>query len=260
MCADLLAVARSAILCDDDPVLRSVVAELAGQAGVEVLAETDSAGDAIELVERFWPDIVVLDLALAKGSGLDVIDHLQHADEPPRVILFTAFDGTGTDRPFVDAVRKPDFDRLSALLADSSRTVGERRRSGRTVAPPRSRTDTGLDDTDDFYSVLAAAQPEDTLVTLTIAPETVPDVALALRQAIRIQDRVIRRHDRLVALLIGGGAAAAPALTDRLSKRLPGVADRAAIDPVGDDPVATFTRVTERLAVARPAPAPSRAS
>ena len=58
------------IVCDDDATLRGVVTKLATNAGHKVLAETDSAADAVDMVLRFGAEVLVLDLALPWGAGM----------------------------------------------------------------------------------------------------------------------------------------------------------------------------------------------
>lgn len=57
--------------------------------------------DAISLVGAVNPDVVVLDLKLPDGSGLDVLSRVRDADDPPGVVVLTSF---GDDRDIVGAV------------------------------------------------------------------------------------------------------------------------------------------------------------
>jgi len=79
------------VICDDDPVLREVVATLADHRGYEIAARTDNALDAIEAV-RQGADVVILDLALPLMSGLDAIPRMLAVRPECRVLVLSAHD------------------------------------------------------------------------------------------------------------------------------------------------------------------------
>ncbi len=102
------------VVCDDDPTVRGVVGDLVEELGGAVLAETDSAIETTTLLARFRPDVVVLDLTLRFGSGVDILGGLARLPDPPHVIVFTAYDGLApVPRSGVDVVHKPDFEGLA---------------------------------------------------------------------------------------------------------------------------------------------------
>ena len=234
-------------MCDDDAAVRSLITDLIEQREGEVIAETGNSADAIALVERFAPDLIVLDLSLEHGSGMDVVDFIAGREHPTDVVIFTSFDGVvDTEHAFVRVVRKPGFDELERQLDDDGRRLapgGERRRSARVVAPPVQRSPRGLDDPDDFYRILADAHPTDSLLAVSVDADhqdAADELASTIRLTIRIQDRLLRRGDQLVALLIGGRPEAPDAVRGRLRAAVPDIDDRSSSILVGDDPVAVF--------------------
>ena len=73
---------------EDDPDLRQVVAAIVGRD-----AEVESAGDLVEArrklgEERF--DLILLDLALPDGSGLDLLPLLSRVEPPTPIVIFSA--------------------------------------------------------------------------------------------------------------------------------------------------------------------------
>ena len=228
------------MVCDDDPVARRAVSGLVQDEVGEVVAETDRSGEAIRLFERFDPDILVLDLALAHGSGIEVIDYLRTRPTPPRVVVFTSFDSVnGIDAEFVEVVHKPEFELLAQRLRDVTQPT-ERRNTTRDVPAVHPRRSVGADDPAEFYRVLAEAASDDTLVTLAVDNDDADDLVRLLRQSIRVQDRLIQRHDQIALILVGGGSGAGPALRSRLLPRLSDVGGRIFSSPAGDDPIACF--------------------
>lgn len=90
------------VLVDDHPVVRSgLKAWLDSREGIEVVGEAETARDAASLVGALAPDVVVLDLKLPDGSGLDVLSQIRDSDDPPGVVVLTSF---GDDRDIVDAI------------------------------------------------------------------------------------------------------------------------------------------------------------
>src|SRR5262245_24199729 len=81
------------LIVDDEPParerLRSMLVELGGFA---VAGEAGNGAQALELVERLTPDIVLLDVRMPGIDGLEVARQLAGSPEPPAVIFTTAFD------------------------------------------------------------------------------------------------------------------------------------------------------------------------
>ncbi len=63
--------------------------ELAQLNGIEIVGFSNRADDAIMQIRRIKPDLVVLDLQLAHGSGIEVLRGLRPDPEPPALIVLT---------------------------------------------------------------------------------------------------------------------------------------------------------------------------
>ena len=70
---------QTVLVVEDDEWLRGIVAELLRDEGYGV-SEADSGVDALRLVERGGPAVLVLDLHLPQCSGLDVLRALRAAE------------------------------------------------------------------------------------------------------------------------------------------------------------------------------------
>lgn len=86
--------AREVLLVDDDDPTRTVYHEILTRMKFDVLEASDGV-NAIELLSRRTPQIVVLDLLLPKKSGRDVLDFIYSNARltDTRVIIFTAHEG-----------------------------------------------------------------------------------------------------------------------------------------------------------------------
>jgi two-component system LytT family response regulator len=78
------------IIVDDEPLARGVVREyLAGQPGVEIVAECGNGFDAVKAVSELTPDLMFLDVQMPKLDGFEVLE-LVGRSVP--VIFTTAYD------------------------------------------------------------------------------------------------------------------------------------------------------------------------
>lgn len=229
------------VVCDDDPVVRSVIGGLVSDLGGEVMAETDAAIETVALVAQFHPDVVVLDLQLRHGTGREVMAELAARPDPPRIVVFTAHDELlPAALDGADVVRKPDFEELARRLASLPERSVERRRPVREV-PWSGRG--AIDDPAGFSRDLMTARAGDVLVSVSLAGTDADHVVDVLARAVRDRDRVLRRSGDVLVLLIDAGDRAVSALRDRVLGEVPDLDDRLRSADVGDDPVAAFSHL-----------------
>jgi two-component system, NarL family, response regulator DevR len=97
---------RLLVVDDHEVVRQGLVALLDRRDGFQVVAEAGSVAEAVEQAHRHEPDIVVMDVRLPDGSGIEACREIR-ADLPQtRVVMLTSF-------PDEDAV-------LSAIVAGAS--------------------------------------------------------------------------------------------------------------------------------------------
>jgi two-component system NarL family response regulator len=79
---------------DDHPIVRDgIVANLAAAEGLAVVATGGSLAQARTIVERERPDVVILDLELPDGNGLEAIAQLKALLPKVRIVVFSAYAG-----------------------------------------------------------------------------------------------------------------------------------------------------------------------
>jgi two-component system LytT family response regulator len=79
-----------AIIVEDEPHARERLKDLlAVMNDIEVVAEADDGAQAVELIDRLQPELVLLDIEMPGFSGLEVLQRLHHR---PWVIFVTAYD------------------------------------------------------------------------------------------------------------------------------------------------------------------------
>jgi len=81
------------VIAEDHPLFRDALSTLlAGEAGIQVVATTDTVAGLLETAASRAPDVAVVDLALADGSALAALDRL-HAIVPGcRVLILSSAD------------------------------------------------------------------------------------------------------------------------------------------------------------------------
>ena len=70
---------------------RLFAAGLAEEPDMELVGETGEGPEAVRLAERHTPDVVVMDLVLAKMDGLEVLEELARLEQRPRVLVLSSF-------------------------------------------------------------------------------------------------------------------------------------------------------------------------
>jgi two-component system, NarL family, response regulator DevR len=80
------------MLVDDHEVVRSGLKTLLEAAGdVRVVAEAGSVRDAIAQAERTKPDVIVMDVRLADGSGIEATREIRAQRPETKVLMLTSF-------------------------------------------------------------------------------------------------------------------------------------------------------------------------
>lgn len=78
------------LLADDHPMIRAAIEVLLRGTGFELIGMAGSGEATIQAVERHQPDILLLDLQMPDGNGLDVLRRLKAAKSPVRIVMLTA--------------------------------------------------------------------------------------------------------------------------------------------------------------------------
>lgn len=91
------------VLVDDQTLVRQGIRSLLELAGdVAIVAEAGDGEEAIPLIRRERPDVVLLDLRMPRKGGVEVLRELHDAGALPPTIVLTTFDD---DEALLEAVR-----------------------------------------------------------------------------------------------------------------------------------------------------------
>lgn len=118
----------SVLIVEDDPmvsdILRRVIERMSG---FKVAGISATENDALSSIARLSPDLILLDIYLPTGNGLNILKHVRHKELATDVILVTAAKDVQTIYATlrfgaIDYIIKPfDLDRLKAALKNYAR-------------------------------------------------------------------------------------------------------------------------------------------
>ncbi|MDQ2674346.1 MAG: response regulator transcription factor [Chloroflexota bacterium] len=97
---------RMLVVDDHEVVRQGLVALLDRREGFEVVAQAGTMAEAIAAAERFEPDLVIMDVRLPDGSGIEACREIRATRPATRVVMLTSY-------PDEEAV-------LSAIIAGAS--------------------------------------------------------------------------------------------------------------------------------------------
>ncbi|MFE6897202.1 response regulator [Streptomyces sp. NPDC057717] len=125
----------SLLIVDDHPVVRDGLRGMFESAGdFTVLGEASNGVEAVELTARLDPDVVLMDLRMPGGNGVDAIKELTRRGARSSVLVLTTYDTDSDTLPAIEAGA------TGYLLKDAPReelfTAVRAAADGRTVLSP----------------------------------------------------------------------------------------------------------------------------
>src|SRR5262245_14544994 len=106
------------LVADDHPIFRDGLRRLLeAEPDLSVVAQAVDAAEAIQLTQQVQPDILLLDVAMPKVSGIEALETLVELPNPPGVILLTA----AIDR--ADIVRALQLGARGVVLKEAATAV-----------------------------------------------------------------------------------------------------------------------------------------
>lgn len=125
--------AFSVLVVDDSDAIRERLADMLGAiGGVTAVEQVSHAAGARHFMATRWADVIVLDIALPDGSGIDLLHAVRQSDRPAVVVMLTNYPsapyrkrclGAGADF-FLD--KSTEFERLTEIVSRLAREAGDR--------------------------------------------------------------------------------------------------------------------------------------
>lgn len=108
---------------EDSSLLRErLIRTLSGIQGVQVAGHSDTAEEAIQLIQAVHPDAIILDIRLRQGTGFQVLQAVKVKGKPPLVIVLTNFAYPQYRNKYIEAGadyffdKSNEFDKVVVIL------------------------------------------------------------------------------------------------------------------------------------------------
>ena len=84
------------LIVDDDAAFRALIRALITNGRVKVVGEARDGDEAIRMVERLSPDIVLMDVSMPRRDGIEATEEIETRWPPVRVVIVTGTDTAAT--------------------------------------------------------------------------------------------------------------------------------------------------------------------
>jgi len=80
------------VIVDDSKMLRQRIIEMLSDIpAAEIAGEAENANEAIKIIEVVKPDILILDIRMPGGGGIEVLNKINKKSLPIKIIVFTNY-------------------------------------------------------------------------------------------------------------------------------------------------------------------------
>jgi DNA-binding NarL/FixJ family response regulator len=110
-------------IADDSLIVRERLAMMLDElVGIEIVGQAQDVAEAINAIGTLKPDVVILDIRMPGGSGLDVLQHIKQDEPAPMVIILTNYPYPGYRQKCLQAGadffldKSTEFDQIPELF------------------------------------------------------------------------------------------------------------------------------------------------
>ena len=110
-------------IADDSLIVRQHLVTLLDElAGIEIVGQAETVAEAIKGIVELQPDVVILDIRMPGGSGIDVLQRVKQDEVTPIVIILTNYPYPGYRRKCLQAGadffldKSTEFDQIPKLF------------------------------------------------------------------------------------------------------------------------------------------------
>lgn len=103
---------KSVLLVDDSSLLRNNLKRIISSIpNLHLIGEALDSATALRLIDELKPDILILDIDLIRGSGIDVLAEMKDDKLRPTTIMFTNYSQNGFKKAVAKLGAKYFFDK-----------------------------------------------------------------------------------------------------------------------------------------------------
>lgn len=118
-------------IVDDSLIVREhLVTMLDELAGTEIVGQAENVAEAIRGIQTLQPDVVILDIRMPDGSGIEVLQNIKQGQTAPMVIILTNYPYPGYRQRCLNAGadffldKSTEFDQIPKLFEQLKQNAG----------------------------------------------------------------------------------------------------------------------------------------
>jgi DNA-binding NarL/FixJ family response regulator len=116
------------VVVDDDSTIRRVIRIVLSEPDFEIVGEATDGEEAVRLVPKLKPDVVIMNLAMPRMSGIEATRRIKQVSPAVTVVAFTATSDPSEIVAMIEAgalthVPKADLAGLVQMLGELGRQV-----------------------------------------------------------------------------------------------------------------------------------------
>lgn len=110
-------------IVDDSPIVRERLSTMLNElTGIEMVGQAENVAEAVSAIPKLQPDVVILDIRLPGGSGIDVLRTVKRGGSSPVIIVLTNYSFPGYRQKCLQAGanffldKSTEFDQIPQLF------------------------------------------------------------------------------------------------------------------------------------------------
>ena len=118
-------------IADDSLIVREHLVTMFDElAGIEIVGQAETVAEAVTGIQKLHPDVVILDIRMPGGSGIDVLKRVKQGEVTPMVIILTNYPYPGYRQKCLQAGadffldKSTEFDQIPKLFEQLKRDKG----------------------------------------------------------------------------------------------------------------------------------------
>jgi len=123
---------RVLIVDDSEVLVQCLRSSLAEVAGTEIVGQAASAAEGLRQIRKATPDVVILDICMPGGSGIEVLEGLRNDQFQPIVIVLSNHSEPQYRKKYLRSGARHFFDKSAEFhrVAEVLRSLRDASRSG----------------------------------------------------------------------------------------------------------------------------------